>query len=198
MQLKHNWANEPYHTYSVSICHFLQDFSFSLFFESPQCSPDANNRLVHQLYPPLELIGSMQRKPLCSKSLRSWAFIRSLDTDHPHTPLIYTHNCPMQTLCTRTRTHTHTHTPPALKTHPCGVEPPLAPVVSSQMSWEAWPDSFHTQASSVVRSGSRGQTASMPFAWSWYQHVIFQSYLWLSRKEEYRTDRNSGATPSHH
>lgn len=89
-QYVHNWANEAYHAHSLCICHFLQDFSFFDFFEALRHSSHANNRLVHQLSPPSELIGAVQREPA---SLWSRPVIRSVDADRPrlvYTPLICT------------------------------------------------------------------------------------------------------------
>lgn len=63
-QRNHNWANEAYHTHSLCICHFLQEFSSFDFCEALHRSLDANNRLVHQLSPPLELIGAVQSEPV--------------------------------------------------------------------------------------------------------------------------------------
>lgn len=91
-QYGHNWANEAYRPHSLCICHFLQDFSFFDFFEALRHSSHANNRLVHQLSPPLELIGAVQREPVL---LWSRAVIRSVDADRPrlaHTPVICTHS----------------------------------------------------------------------------------------------------------
>lgn len=140
-QYSHNWANEAYHAHSLCICHFLQDFSFFDFFEALRHSSHANNRLVHQLSPPLELIGAVQREP---ESFWSRAVIRSVDADCPqlaYNPLICTHS---PSLFHRP-TCSHSTPPPTERTLPFTV-----PWRLLRRSWEGRPASFHIYASDAA------------------------------------------------
>lgn len=134
-QYIHNWANEAYHAHSLCICHFLQDFSFFDFFEALRHSSHANNRLVHQLSPPSELIGAVQREPA---SLWSRPVIRSVDADRPR--LVYT---PL--ICTLSPSFS----PPHLLSQHAPPPTPFHRPVSSPLrrSWEGRPASFHVYAS---------------------------------------------------
>lgn len=141
-QHDHNWTNEAYHAHSLCICHFLRDFSFFDFFDALRHSSQANNRLVHQLSPPLELIGVVQREPVL---LWSRAIIRSVDADHP----LLTYSA---LICTRSPI---SFSPPHLLSQhaptPAELTLPFAiPWCLLRRSWEGRPGSFTSSSQMLL------------------------------------------------